>query len=844
MMIFTDEIYINRDLTRLVKTNSETKEAIITEAQINTKNLFNEHLFKNMGFQTEILPSNCKFIKHYSDGAKLLVLEDEPQVRTVSFDNDPISTLEFLKINGKYDLFDLEKFKYTRPYKLRLSFPYIVYVILLSRENRYNGMYVFFRLNPITSMNDYLLKPCLPNIDGYYKMCLGLNSNSNGSTRSLTDSTSHILNTFWFNSFNNDYVDNVRDYETIPELTDFFTWAYHTKVDPMFIFSVNWLLCDRYKTLGNCIDFISSGFYESDLLSSLTKTIKQSLVHVTDKNEKIYHNRDLAQSITLYSDNSKVKILSVGDEIEYQNKKYYIESIIHNSFDDKGIVLENSEEKIEVNLSDDKNYQEIIQQFTVINPTSIQIGDNIIKNGDLVQFKDSGNVKVVEKIIKTQDNLHQIKIGKYFYLENCFLKNNLQVLENLIFCNETMEKDKEYFLSDQSRSYMFLNSFFIGKYVDVESDKYNELIVKFKLNNGLMKELYLNQNEQHVLVPKDSLIFPTIYRIGEKIYTNDKKEPRVFLKKDAGLYIQNKSRYIKDDYYEYIICNKEILVKFFKDLCEKGGKTFTIPSVDNYLTYSIGDEVIFINWKNPESMLKIKFITGFTIDETNFYLVLKTDENSEEEKVPLINLTNGTGDFGSIRHACSEIGDLKVGFKVKAKSKVADFPMKDCNEIKAFITDDIEPLVLFSNYRTLPLRHVIDYFKVFQPGTKEYLKTKLSEPNMKIKIQDGDLFKVDETRSRGEKIICFICGRNDSRMSFVQIQNCSTTCASYRNDFNPTSHSSYVVTKNRYGLLLPRVTDTMLKALPKKHGFPTLFSNLIADKNSNFSIRRDWKGEY
>ena len=845
-MNFTDEIYINREMTRLVKTNTVTNEAIITEAQIKTNNLFNNEMFKNIGFQTEILPSNCKFVKNFSDGAKLLVLEDEPQVRTMSFDNDPTTTLEFLKINGKYDLFNLEKFQITRPYKLRLSFPYIVYLLNLTRENRFNGMYVFFRLNPITSLNDYLLKPCLPNIDGYYKICLGLQSDS--KIRSLSEATSHYLNTCWFNSFNNDYLDNVNNYQSVPELTDFFTWAYYTKLDPMFIFSVNWLPCARYNSLGELIDYISSGYYETDILSSLSKTIKNNLVKTTEKQEKIFHNRDLAQSVSIYGENQKLIILSVGDEIEVQNKKYYIESIIHNSYDDTGLVLENDEERIEIDLKDNNTYEEIIKKFNVVNPTSIQLGGQIIKVGDLVQFQDSGNIKTIEKIIKTHDNLHQLKIGRYFYLESCFLKNNLQVLEHIVFCNTPMVIGQEYLLSDKDRNFNFLNNLLVGKYIGVKNDKYNELVLIFELNNGNRKEIILNQT-QYEVIQKDSLINSSIYRIAEKIYTNDQKDRPVLLSKGKGLFIENDSRYIKDDYYLFIKYNKEILIKFLQNICKDGHKTFTIPSIDRDLTYSIGDEVIFINWKNPDSMLQIKFITGFTMDENTFYLVLKTDEKSAEEKVPLIDLTTGNGDFANIRHVCSEvdgevvdgIDKLKVGFKIKAKAKVTDFPMKDCNEIKAFITDDIEPLVLCSNYRTLPLRHVVDYFKILEPGTKEYVKSKLSEPNMKIKIQDGDLFKVENNGE--EKIICFIRLLHSYKTSFVQVYNCSSTCRFYSSDYNPIAHSRYVVTSNRYGILLPRVTDTMLRTLPRRTGFPTLFSNMVLDK-SNYSIARDWKGEY
>jgi hypothetical protein len=842
-MYFNDEIFINREMTRLVQTDTETNEPIIEHAMIKTNDLF-ENLSKKLGFETEILPSNCKYVKSYSDGRTIMVLEDEPQIRTISFNINPSTTLEFLKISGKYDLYDLKNFKVTTPYKLTLSFPYIVYIMNLDKNNYLSKMNVFFRLHPITGLGDYLLKPCLPNIDNSYKICLGDNKFNTKNYPSLIDTTQLAINIFWFNHFNTDYFTHVNDYSKVPELSDFFTWAYYTHKDPMFIFSVNWLPCEKYSTLK---DAIYDNIFESEVdpISYLKKLIQYDRQEIQGENQKVNLTRCFSESFTLHGDNNQTLILGIGDEIKFKNKNYYIESLISDSYNTTGMNLENDEEQVVVKFNDYIDRNELMKNIKVNNPTSIKIGENIINTGDLIKFEDSGNIKFVEKIIKTADNMHQLKIGKYFYLDSCFLKNNLTKITEVEYSGITLEKGTEYLIHNFENNYLIFGSCLKYKFEGFETDqKRNELLLIFSKGSGIYK--ISQSSTTHKIISEDNLSVPPIYRISTNLYTNNYSNPEktILLQKDNGVLIQNDSSYLRDEYEVHVTYQKESLVKFLKRVCKS--TNFTIPSYDHDLTYSLGNEVIFIDWNDPKSMYDIYFITEFSMDNNYFYLTLKNSITSEEKKIPFINLDSGVGNFSSIRKVCTEINGLKVGYRVKAASKIYDFPMKDCNEIKAFVIDDIEPLVLFSNFRTLPVRTVMDGFKIFVPGTKEFSKTKISEPNPKIKIQDGDLFKISENNESFDgKVVCFVGSmHNTNKMKYVNLINVKRAYRAYANDYNPRYHS-FAKDKNRYGLLLPRFSDSMMKELPYREGFPTIFSTILITKESTYmTIRRDWRGEY
>lgn len=864
-----EEIFINDEYARVVLNNggddeSKHSEPIVVNSMIKTEDLFNT-LQNNLGFQSEILPRNCRFIRVFPNGSKVLVMEDEPKVRTISFNLSPEASLETLKRNGKYEIYGLENFKRDMPYKLTLSFPYIIYVVELTRLNDYNNLHVFFRLHPITSFDDYLLRPALPNINESSQVCLGYDHDDK---ESLADATEHIINNFWFNKFNGDFSTNAKAYqEKIPELSDYFTWSYHTKLDPLFIFSVKWLPAVKYSNLQ---DFFEKSYSNSlrsrNLASNFAELIRAKLKSVKKdkqgRQEKTYESRDLTQSILIEIpsiDGKKTEFLSIGDELEIDNKRYYVEAFLNSwGHNYKKIVLEDDEKKkLEIDLVEDEKYfSEICKNFKVKNPKSIKVGKETISVGDLVYFKDNGLTQMVEKIIKTRDNLHQLKIGKYFYLESCFLTKNLEKITNLKFHDVELEKDKEYCILNESRSNNIFYAFSFATFqkytanggeVHLVFDVKNEVKPKDHANlyEDLTKiDINITKNSANSLVvPRDfSTYVPNIYRVNNKIFTNTSTKPdeTAYLLKNYGIGFDTRSSIYGTSRCKY---NNKTFKEYLMENIQKGSITF--ESVDQDISYRVGEEIIYIDWTKPEEMFKIQVIVGFECDDNYFYLLTQENPETTVEKIPLINLATGTGNFASVRKVCKQINELTVGLKLKAKTaSIYDFPMKDCNEIKAFIIDDLYPLVLFSNYRTLPLSKINDSnFKIFQPGTKEYIKYPTSAPNVKIKIQDGDLFYENKNKF-SDSIFCFVHVRGSNKIRYCRLMSNSGD-SSYYMDYHSMYDSQKFANTMRCGLLLPRYKDSDLKSLPFVGGYPTIFSNVFKQRQyaGGLGIRRDWKGD-
>ena len=172
-----EEIIINSEVVKLV-TSKYDDDFIITEprtiiSSCRPQTLL-EKVTKNISVD-EILPKNCRYIKKNTDGY-LLIIEEDPQIRTISSIKDITYDLEQHKRTGKFEEYGLEAYEnISPPYRFTLSFPFIVYFIKLDLNMRFTNMRLFFRLHPITSLSDYLLKPCLPNVNSDYLVCLNSN---------------------------------------------------------------------------------------------------------------------------------------------------------------------------------------------------------------------------------------------------------------------------------------------------------------------------------------------------------------------------------------------------------------------------------------------------------------------------------------------------------------------------------------------------------------------------------------------------------------------------------------------------------------------------------------------
>lgn len=841
MECMTEEIFINDTFVRNVKSISNVDknakdindhkrktEPITVDSIIRTKD-FMKIFNSSMNQELELIPDNCRYMKNLSDKSKIFVLEDEPRLRTVSFNFDPTVMLEILKQNGKYDTFNLSEFKTSIPFKLTLSIPYVVYILHLRNGGGFD-LLLFYRLAPISSMDDYLLEPCLPNISDQYQVCLGPISTKNDSNiNSVNSKIRKIIDSFWFNSFNYDYFLHCDRYKEVPELSDLFTYSFNSKKDPMFIFSTKWF--NTGYTLNEIIKKQTKdyNFHEfSDIFEYFQKSIEKSSNSLESQDENyLIEKRSLSESICLSND----CIISIGDKIELDEIKYYINSFKYDPYGElRYIVLEDENNNI-VEKEMDANFSKQIQnQFKNKEINSIVIGDEILREGDIVYFNNNENVKLIEKIIQTRDGMNHIKIGKEFYLESSFLNKTLKKFKGeLEFGGTKLILDNEYiFISSHDSRKSICFSKFKGIFKG-HSFKDGRIILKFQQENN--KNLFLTFADSKVYKIIDRTLLkssPEIFRIYDQIST----EKLCYIDKFGFCDFESKTNLSDLRSREYLY-NSSIGIKYFTDFCNNKNQELNIKSFDHDIIYKIGDSVIFINWNEPETMLKIQTITNFIIEDDYFKLTLE-DNSGNSKNVSLINLITGQGEFASIRQVCNQINEMKVGMKMQPiKKGIQDFPMKDNFEIKAFVVDSKYPLVLFSNGRTLYFEDMMQNFVIVNSKSKRALKPS-AEFNLNIKMQDGDIFKYSDD------MIQLVYSSNFNRMYSYTLS--SSGYYSYKiRDFG-TYMRSYVKSKisSRIGLLKPRISDQKMRELRTEKGFPSIFSEIFHNiEDIGYGIRED-----
>ncbi len=179
----------------------------------------------------DVYPQGTKFFFSRSDD-KVLIIEQPPQVRTLNFSKRFLNNDLYRNEGGKVS----DRDKRLDRSLIHLALPFVVFVIKF-----YNGVFskmlIFYRNSPLTSLDDTLFYPNLPNMNDSCEVCLGYSPLENGT---LAQKTEHVISHFWNSRFNTDLSSN---YFTTPrheKLKSVWTWEAHSKMDPSFILNVNW----------------------------------------------------------------------------------------------------------------------------------------------------------------------------------------------------------------------------------------------------------------------------------------------------------------------------------------------------------------------------------------------------------------------------------------------------------------------------------------------------------------------------------------------------------------------------------------------------------------------------
>jgi len=819
------EIIINNRFSSLCSSDLkvEDNETIpkIRRRMLDTRDLITRLKSSVVGRSVdELLPQNCRYSRSSSEGYKLLVLEDPPTVRSIHLDIDLSANIEMLRKTGKLELYGYTKEvlnSYSRrPYRITLAFPYIVYVVLVTRNYELYAFKIFYRLHPLTSLSDYLLLPNLLNIDGGSRVCLGEGSSSG---RSIIEVCTKTLNRFWNNSFNTDYMASFKSYEDVVEVADFLTWQYYSLKDPMFIFDIKWkahsnvlkdvlekVLANKREDMANRISFDSL----TDLFTKPVKTIEK----------RVYV--DPCESVAL-----EEGFLSLGDEVDLDGNKYWVsgfKGLV--GYPPQAVILENEKgEKVEELLSE--SFRDTLsKKMTKVNTLpSLEVKNGVtIKPGDIVEvYYPFKTYRKVNEIRIARDSNIEVKMGGDYYLADVLELKHFD--EKIKIYGIEMEVGKDYTLISRPTDILL----YTGKTVKlsgVDVSDNGSLTVKFSDENSgfIINETFDNLERRWKLINEDDPIHSPVFRFGPQIFTCQNQDYKM-LKGVGVLYGGHIDRALRFN-YDPDLAETTIL----KD----GG--FSLPSFDVDLDFKIGDKVIFCNWRDRMDMLKVREVMGISYDKEKGDVKITAKNGDDVKTVTYANLLDGKSFIGKVRKVALEYNGLVAGMKLKAKvAGISKFPKKDVNEIVAFITDTGTgvPLMLCSNLCTIWAHD--DYLSKFNyllPSSPLWSNYE-NAPIGNLPMQPGDLVYYRNLSNRWYPYMRFLdkYGRWRHFATYYMARYLSTSSMTYLDDGSI-----------RWGVLQPRFTAKQLGLFSPRYVYPNLHGGYTEIENrEGLLMRTDWR---
>jgi len=776
-----------------------------------------KNIQKGSSIFKDVLPPNCRYTADIN-GNKLFIIEEPPQMRTIFLNHDMSMTVASLKSSGDLKKFGYEKwFKDNKkPYNFYLAFPYIIYMIVLDPTNNFRTLKIFSRVTPLSSLGDYLCKIPLMNVNKDQAVCMG-NLNRDYSTSTPTSAIESVIKSFWSNIFNKDYIYNVQAYNDIPFVCDYLTWQYYSKVDPMFIYNVEWI---PFKDVNTEISKLRRGFSRCDedqmaLSTFVNKIFYQATpTQLKDKKTKLRIYDDVADSINI----DRIPIF-INDSFMLKNKRYFVSSFMS----PKGtpslthIKLQDTDKNIKIyrltKLFQSKLRKCIIQE-RFIQSTTLPDG-TVVKQGSIIKSTSVHGHDVYNKIIYMRYGLDgKIEARIKSSLTALEDMKNIKVidLKKLEVNGIVLKKDKLYNLSFKNDgSSTPIKLFKKLQLIDIDVSTIGKVMIKFEETNiSKTHSIKLEDLNNRIIDEKKIKKIPHICRLGTSMITN----PNISIhsdKKDC-LFLDNFDIHIPNynDTMEIILKDKNHLF---------------IESFDMNLSFKVGDKVVTSNWAEPTEMLKVKTVTGFATRNDYDLNVLLVDQHGNETEHTYIHKTmeNFTVNVGTLRHIEKEYNGITSGVKIKAnRSKISNFPMKNTNIIIGFLTDtggDI-PLVLCSNGATL-WADELENFNLITMSNKKWKSLKHAPIiNQRVfKYQPGDMTTIPYSHNPNIQNLITIQYRRE-KLVCQYLTGSGALYPAYMGYFKPEMKSMV----NRIGFLNPRYSlnqlqeQKLLTAYPNFHG--------------------------
>jgi hypothetical protein len=807
-------------------------EPVVRNRTVRTYDFFNK-LSNQLTNNNEILPVGCKFFRRIGSSNKLLVIEETPKIRTIKVDMGIESVVEKLKKTGKLKEYGYENYLLENPKSPRsfqLSFPYVVFIIMLNSRNEMCFMKPFFRLHPMTSLADYLFKAPLYNIPNGQDICLGGVQNFD----SIYETVENIIETFWLNVYNYDYTNNIKAYEQSEafEVQDYLTWMYHTKLNPMFIYGVDWI--EYEMNIGQVVNNAEMNYSGGN---SNSRTSYETIHNAMFQTNSIEVNPDsFAQNITL-SIRMEGETLEIGDELQFDYKTYYLYSIVTK---DNGSSYDSVELEDEEGVIICVPFEDFEDGFkTIFKPNfleEVEVKGKVIKPGSIITCDIGGHTiyKKVKKIRKALDGKIEALIDTDHYLiEN--IDFDLIDISKVKIEGQLLDEDKIYNMINRNDSYC--PSYYLRElsFYEISINTSGTFIIKFRDSDRERVTLNLNDYETGAsskqFINPDEIHEEEVFNLFDKILINFNNVIKLKIIKKKGILLNRKVR--MSGYFPNSHDKKLILEKILID----DGKRLSIPGALVDIDFKVGDPIVYADWDEPDNMLYISVIDKFEVEENKLFVCSTTLNKKINFRIPIVNLIKFSINIGVIRKVESSCGEWKSGDKIKANSPgVTNFPKKDVNTIIAFINDGATkyPLALCSNLCTLWMKDdITSKFDIIPYNTARWRKVESVPYDVsKLKWQHGD-----NTVREGiiDPTINFLARRNGTQYGFEYHYITNRASIEWGSSITKTSLDNNYL---RHGFLMPRISVSSLNLINRK-GYPNMLGGFTKDSEARIYLRSE-----
>lgn len=178
-----------------------------------------------------VLPKDCKLA--YTKGNRtIVVIEQEPSVRTVLFTPALVSSKDATEAQGRTD----------SGFRFRLAFPYITFFIVFDK-GKYAYHEIYFRNKPLLSTREHVYLAPIPNVfrdrgPDFKPMCMGTDfSVDKGDT--LARQCEYAVSMFWQSTFN-DHLGDGGGKAIDKRIKNWRTWQANTQENPLFVLNIQW----------------------------------------------------------------------------------------------------------------------------------------------------------------------------------------------------------------------------------------------------------------------------------------------------------------------------------------------------------------------------------------------------------------------------------------------------------------------------------------------------------------------------------------------------------------------------------------------------------------------------